>query len=706
MRLISILSGMFIVAVLAVGFTLSLVSIIYAQAPEAVFAPGVGFALLGAILLCVVGSIASSYRGTVILPQDVTVVLIAVGAGQIAAEWQGEPAAMFPTIVALIVVCTVVGGLLTLTIGTLRLGYLVRFMPYPVIAGFLASGGYMLVMGALTILTGQTMSIWSVATLFDPGQPARWVPWFAAALAMILLARARPTDLLLPGALLLGTAAFYGALALLRIPLGEAQQAGLLIGPFEAENFASAFTAVAAAPVDWSAVAGQATTIAAVACLTVLGTLLHATGLEQIIGREVDIDRELRGTGAANLAAVAGGGLPGYTYMSVTMLAVRFRLPSVLPAAAILLGCAITFLFGADFLSYVPAGLAGLIIAFLGFDLMLQYLVDQWRRMLPHEFAIVVMILLVAAMLGFLQALAFGLLAAFLIFIVSYARRDVVRLRSVASTRRSRVERSDAENEVLRQAGARTAILELSGYLFFGTANRLRERIRQELLAEPVPERIIVDFSRVDGLDTSAAYSLAKIVEDARRREVGLMFTGLAPAVEAQYLRTTAVDARPVLRADLDTALQELETELLEGRATDSNEAFELAEALSRAPGRAVRRIVLAPGEELVEKGGSSSDLSILLAGQLRAEIDGTDGTRQTVARFRPGALVGEIAHYASVERTAWLIADEPSEVLTVDPERLGSTAPDLAHRLDREAARSLARRVMRLTQLLRAAGI
>ena len=118
-------------------------------------------------------------------------------------------------------------------------------------------------------------------------------------------------------------------------------------------------------------------------------------------------------------------------------------------------------------------------------------------------------------MVAILGTYGFGTLAAALIFVLSYARTDVVRLRSTLATRRSSVERSDASSAVLSEVGEGTVVLELSGYVFFGTADRLLRLARSELAATPPPDHLVIDLTRVEGLDASAMQSLVKIGEAA-----------------------------------------------------------------------------------------------------------------------------------------------------------------------------------------------
>ncbi len=98
----------------------------------------------------------------------------------------------------------------------------------------------------------------------------------------------------------------------------------------------------------------------------------------------------------------------------------------------------------------------------------------------------------------------------------------------------------------------------------------------------------------------------------------------------------------------------------------------------------------------------------MLLSGAMRAEVAHPSGGPVVVARFVPGAIVGEIAFYSSVPRTATVIADQDSVLLRIDAESLGVPEADRtpAATVHEYAATSLARRLRTVTMLLRDAEI
>ncbi|HVH03393.1 MAG TPA: SulP family inorganic anion transporter, partial [Amaricoccus sp.] len=143
-------------AALSVALNVSLAAIVYHGALAGFVDRGIALTLLGAAAMAVVGALACGYRGTVCQPQDAPAIVLALAAGAIAAG-MADPASerSFATVAALVVVTSAASGAAAWLLGRLGLGFVARFIPFPVLGGFLAATGYLLVMGALGIAVGR-----------------------------------------------------------------------------------------------------------------------------------------------------------------------------------------------------------------------------------------------------------------------------------------------------------------------------------------------------------------------------------------------------------------------------------------------------------------------------------------------------------------------------------------------------------------------
>lgn len=710
-RLLQLLIACLVIGSMAVALTISFAALIYAGPLSAFLGQGIALTLLGGAVMALVGSFAYSIRGVICNPQDITAVLIGSAASGFAGSAALAGDALFATVLALVVTSSLFTGLVVFFAGVLRLGALIRYIPYPVIAGFLASTGYLLLMGGLGIVAQESVSIFNLAEVLGTLSLARWLPWILGGLALAIAAQRMPGDLLVPSALCVATAMFFAVLTLQGLTMNEALSTGLLLGPFEQARLGDTLTRDVARDIDWSLILMAAPTLLAIAGLTLLGSLLNTTGLAITLDQPSDTEQDMRATGLSNIAAAFAGGPPGYVILGESILAHRMGLRGIAPGLVAAAACAGAVIAGTGILAYIPAGLMAMLVSYLGFDLLDSWLWQSRRRLTRFEYGVVLLIFAIAATLGFLQALAIGTLAAAGIFIVSYARTEVVRSRSTLATRRSRVERPEEELALLARAGEHCVILELSGHLFFGTADRFAKLLKGEIESDAALHHLIIDFRRVSGIDASAAVSLIEVLTKARAAQVKVILAGMSDDVRTQYLQNNPPENTSIFAQNADTAMQQVEDLLVENEMPDGNaQSSQLMQIIARLEAdyadqpETIQRINVAQGEALLTRGDVSNEFYVLVTGALRAEIEIAGGQRLRVAEFRPCAMIGEIAYYAGVARTAWVVADVPSQVVRVDMSRM-ETAPTAAT-LDfhKAAARSLARRVMRMTELTREA--
>ena len=526
----ALLSGL-LVSLLSVVLMISFAGMIFSGSLAPFLRQGIGLSLFGGVVLGIVGAFGTSFRGTICHPQDVTGVILALAAAAVAGR-VAEPGAVYATVAMLIALASVVTGLAFVGAGMLRLGILARFIPYPVMGGFLASAGFLMAAGAVRMVTEAT----DLTGLVRPEAVWRWAPVLALGIAMLWVARRSGRALALPGMVVAAFAGFYAWLLLSGVSIAEAGQRGLLLGPFAVDRgFLGAFRPSLLAEADYGALLTAIPALATLVGLAFVGAMLNASAIELGTDHPVDLNRDLRGVGVANLLAGLGGGVTGYHVLGCTLLAHRLigvdsRWIGVgvgLTAGAILAG-------GASVLGMLPVAAFAAFLAFLGLDLLYQWLWVERRRLPLPDFLLVLAMLVVSVTMGFLQAIALGVLAASALFVFAYSRLDVVRGRLSGALRLSTTERPEPSTRLLAARGDETLIFELQGYVFFGTAHALLGNLSDAMSRPERPIRnVILDFRRVQGLDASAVFNLGKLGQLCDRHGVRLVFTHLRPCARA-----------------------------------------------------------------------------------------------------------------------------------------------------------------------------
>jgi SulP family sulfate permease len=540
---------------------------------------GVGMALF---CTCIVGfgsALTSSYPGTVSTVQTEPVALAAVMASTVVSSLPLDtpPARVVGTVVAAIACGTLLTGVFLFALGAVRLGALARFIPYPVMGGFMAGIGWLLVTGSIALLTDVPTGLSHVPDLLRPAMLAKWGAGLLIALGLLVAQRHSRHPLAMPAVLAASTAVFYLAVVVTGTPLAVATAKGWLLSDSPGASFSTFWSTFPLFHADWWVVLGQSGTLCAISLISLVSLLLNASALEIGAERDIDLDQELRTTGAANLVAGLGGGMVGYHSLSLSTLALNMRTQSRLVGLIVAATCALTLYAGTTVLSLFPKPVLGGLLMFLGLSFLVNWVYDAWSRLPRSDYVVVMLIFVTVSSIGYLEGVGIGIVAAVILFVVNYSRINLVRQAVSGLLQQSNVDRPPKHRQVLQERGEGIYVLKLQGYIFFGSANSLLASIRDRVAdtAGPRLAFLICDFHRVTGLDTSAAISFVKIRQLADRTDFTLLFSSAPPELRTQLAGWGAGwDDEASIRffPDLDHALEWCEDQLLTSGADDAAE--------------------------------------------------------------------------------------------------------------------------------------
>jgi sulfate permease, SulP family len=693
--------------VLAVAFA----ALVFAGATPPHLGDGIGLYLVAAALTLGFLAWRAGVRGVVGSVQDAATAVLSIlalstafKASQIvllcqnAAVGRCEVPDVFLTVVAATLVVTVSCGAIFLLLGYFRLGNLVRFIPYPVVGGFLAGTGWILFKGGLYIASGVELRLRTFDLLVSPVTLKRWVPALAFGVILYVAVRLVKKPLVIPIVLGIGLVLFAIGMLATGSSIDAAKHGRWLLGPFESARLWQPWTFRAITGADWSAVLSQWAGIATAVFVATIAILFNVSGTEVVLHRDLDTNRELRDSGLLNVVSGAVGGIPGYHALSLTALAERMsvdaRVAGLIAAAVPLAGV----IFGASVIELIPRMIVGGVLVFLGLAFLVEWVWDKRKVLPPLEYGVVLVILAVIIGRAYLPGVVVGLVLAVVLFAVNYGRTELVREVAFGETYHSNVDRPPAERALLRTKGDRVQILRVNGFLFFGSANGLLERIRTRAETDP-PRYLVIDLGRVTGVDSSAVVAFVKAMHLAEAGGFDLVFTGTSEAVRSQLARGGLVASEVVrFEPDLDRGLQRCEEGLLRDEAVEVTEPEGDAVAGMPSGLRAhLERVELPDGTVLIRQGERPGDVYVLESGRLRVETVTGRGTRMRLGTLRPGVVVGEVAMYSGDARTADVVAEGPSAVLRLSRgsiERMEAEDPQLAAALHRWLATTLAGRL------------
>lgn len=683
----------------------------------------IGMALFTAVVVGGLVALFSSYPGTIAFPQDKIAPILALMASLIVADMPSgtDPELLFATVATALMMATAMTGLLLFGLGHYRLGGFIRFIPYPVIGGFLAGTGWLLVKGAIKVMTGHAPTLVTALHLFSPGEAIKWAPGLVFALVLLYGMRRWRHVATLPLLLAGGIALYHLTAAIFGVSPGQLEQGGYLLGQMPAAGGWRPDAILRALDADWAIIAGQAGSVFTILLISAIGVLLNSSGIEVAANHDMDLNRELKIAGIANMVSGAGGGIVGFHTLGlssmVLKMGVRSRVVGLVSAAV----CLTMLVVGTGPLALFPKAVLGGLLMYIGIGFLMEWLVEGRRHMPTADYAIIVMIIGVVGTFGYLQGAAVGIVACVVLFVVNYSRVAVAKHELTGVEVSSNVDRPHDEAALLRLHGGRILVFALQGFMFFGTANKLLTRVIGRCGgggADPV-EAVVFDFRRVSGVDSSAAMSFVKLRQFAEKRGLALVFAGQNEDV-ARVLENSGFKGSEGAtwrsEADLDHALEWSENRLLARLAVESTGkprslVADLVEDLEDPLLVArmmtyVETLTVPAGTVLLEQGSPAHDLFILEAGQVTVQLVGDNGKPIRLRTMQAGTVVGEMGLYLNEVRSASVVADQTCTIQRLTAGallRMEDEAPAVAAAFHRLMARQLAERLRNTDHMIKA---
>ena len=295
----TVVAGVIIGAVeafLAVSFA----ALVFGGYLEDFIPDGIALYLGAAALTLAIFAWRAGTRGVVGGMQAATAAVLAVVAATTAVGTFGSPERAFLTVVAATLVVTVLGGAIFLVLGMLRRGNLIRFVPYPVVGGFLAGAGWLLMKGGIYVASGESPSTSTIGDLTDSTVLQLWLPALAFGVILLIATRLVKRPLVIPAVLGIGLVLFVIGMLVTGSSIESARGGNWLCSACSTRpNRGSRGPCERSTGADWLAVLEQWAGIAAAVFVAVVAILFNISETELVLHRDLDTNQELRDAGVA-----------------------------------------------------------------------------------------------------------------------------------------------------------------------------------------------------------------------------------------------------------------------------------------------------------------------------------------------------------------------------------------------------------------------
>lgn len=626
------------------------------------------------------------------------------------------------TIILCLLLVGALGGLIQVGFGLVGLGRLIRYIPYPVVSGYLTGVGLIIIGAQIPALLGAPADLgWRQALVSPAAWDARALVVAAATIAGAWLGPRLTRQV--PGTVC-GIGAGIGSYFLLA--LGDRSLLSLAGNPLVVGSLQATTAGLPVPePTQWRSLAGlDAAGVAAIlgnavilAVLLSIDTLKTCVVLDKMTRSRHDSDRELRAQGLANLATAACGGLAGAGTMGPTLVAlnsgaVTRRAGLLAGAFALVAALAIGSLIG-----WIPvATLAGILVT-IGVRMIDRDALNYVRaRATILDFCVVLTVVAVAISVGLIMASAVGVGLAMVLFVREQSGGSPVRHKLELGRTSSTWHRPAREVDYLASRASDCVVFELQGALFFGNTYRLYTDLAHEAGTRRF---VIIDFRRVPSIDVTAIQILLQVRATIRERGATLVLCGTSGrsgrARTLAYLveRLTpggGEDGPVVVMPDLDGAITWVENRILAGSAehlapdapipVHELELFAgyrddtLADLENLLLVRSYRA-----GQTIYEHGSDGAELYWVRRGAVSLLASTGAGPERQVAGFARGDFFGARSFLDRKRRPSRAVAMSETEVYVLTRaafEEIARTHRQLALNLAWAMARALASRMRR----------
>ena len=632
------------------------------------------------------------------------------------------------SVVLMLTLMGLICGLLQVAFGAVGLGRLIKYMPYPVVSGYLSGVGLIIILSQIPKLLGlpKEVSLW--AGLVSPSS-WQWQGVIVGLVTVTVMAAAPRFTKAVPAAILALAAGVlaYFALGLadpgLYTLAGNSLVVGALGGSDASFGDAIAGRWKAIGSLDYALLGKLLIPAATLAVLLSIDTLKTCVVLDALTRSRHDSNRELIGQGLGNLASAFVGGVPGAGQMGATLVnmssGAQTRLSGLIEGALAL----VAFLILGAFIAWVPiSALAGILIV-IGvrmFDRSSLHLLRSRATIL--DFMVIVAVVVVALTVSLIAASGVGIALAIVLFIREQIRGSIVRGKAYGNQIHSKRVRLPDEMAILESRGDQTAIFELQGSLFFGTTDQLYTSLEPELKTRTY---IILDMRRVQSVDFTAVHMLEQIEAILHERGATLIFSHLPEQLPSgqdmrQYFDQVGLiksERHVRMFSELDEALEWIEERLIEEQRLERmlEKPLELREIevfLGRkestlaALEACMEKRTYKAGEKIFSQGDTGDELFLIRRGAVRIVLPLGNKQSHHLATFGRGDFFGEMAFLDPDPRSADALAYSDIDLFVLSRKRFDTLAEEhkrLAIGLVLSVARVLSTRLRYANAELRA---
>ena len=436
-----------------------------------------------------------------------------------------------------LMIATVMAGVFLLLFGLLKLGTIIKYIPYPIVVGF--TSGI-----AVTIFTTQIKDLFGLTIESVPSDfIEKWgcyISHFSTAdlwcsivgiLSVVIIALTPKVSKKIPGSLVAIIVMTVAALILKNY-----------FGVTTIETIGDRFSVSSAIPdahmpaMTWDTIKSLVAPALTIAVLGAIESLLSATVADGVIGAHHNSNTELVAQGLANIASPIFGGIPATGAIARTMTNInnggKTPVSGIVHAIVLLL----IFLFFMPLAKYIPmACLAGVLV-------IVSYGMSGWRSFLAlmknpkSDVTVLLITLFLTIIFDLTVAIEVGLIIACLLFMKRVSEITDVKAVTDEINEESDMIKDNTEHLTIPEE---VEVYEINGPYFFGAGNKF-----EEVMAAfgDRPKVRIIRMRKVPFVDSTGIHNLTNLCEMSHNEGIEVVLSGVCEKVHKQLEKARFYD--------------------------------------------------------------------------------------------------------------------------------------------------------------------
>lgn len=436
-----------------------------------------------------------------------------------------------------LMIATVMAGVFLLLFGLLKLGTIIKYIPYPIVVGF--TSGI-----AVTIFTTQIKDLFGLTIESVPSDfIEKWgcyISHFSTAdlwcsivgiLSIVIIALTPKVSKKIPGSLVAIIVMTVAALILKNY-----------FGVTTIETIGDRFSVSSAIPdahmpaMTWDTIKSLVAPALTIAVLGAIESLLSATVADGVIGAHHNSNTELVAQGLANIASPIFGGIPATGAIARTMTNInnggKTPVSGIVHAIVLLL----IFLFFMPLAKYIPmACLAGVLV-------IVSYGMSGWRSFLAlmknpkSDVTVLLITFFLTIIFDLTVAIEVGLIIACLLFMKRVSEITDVKAVTDEINEESDMIKDNAEHLTIPEG---VEVYEINGPYFFGAGNKF-----EEVMAAfgDRPKVRIIRMRKVPFVDSTGIHNLTNLCEMSHNEGIEVVLSGVCEKVHKQLEKARFYD--------------------------------------------------------------------------------------------------------------------------------------------------------------------